>query len=133
MSRKLNLRKKRKGFTLIELILVIAIIGILGAIIVPKFTGVAEDATSKADLASARTIESAVNLAITNGEGQPDASIINQYLSNVTVTVDEENSEDDWRVNFTGTNDDIKFDIYKGGDPIIVDGKPFQDGNGDTK
>ncbi len=55
-------RKRRKAFTLIELMVVIAIIGILSAIAVPKFisaTGEAKAAKIQADL---RTIGSAAEL-----------------------------------------------------------------------
>ncbi len=49
---------KRSGFTLIELILVITIIGVLAAMVVPRFVGRSEDARkarAKADIASIGT------------------------------------------------------------------------------
>ena len=55
-------------FTLIELIVVIAILGILAAIAIPRLGNFRADAADKADLASLRTVESAVSLALANGE-----------------------------------------------------------------
>lgn len=59
--------KKKKGFTLIELIIVIAIIAILAVIALPKFAEIRENANVKADIASAKAIQSAVSVAVTNG------------------------------------------------------------------
>lgn len=59
----MNLRSKnRKGFTLIELMIVIAIIGVLAAIAIPNFNRARKNAKSKACLANIRTIESAVEM-----------------------------------------------------------------------
>jgi len=74
--RKMNelSKKKKKGFTLIELIIVIAIIAILAAIALPKFGQIRENGNVKADIATAKNIQTAVSTAISNGEITLDAN-----------------------------------------------------------
>lgn len=67
--RKNNLqtKKKKKGFTLVELIIVIAIIAILATIAIPKFGQIRNDANSKTDIANAKSVATAVANAVANG------------------------------------------------------------------
>ena len=58
MKRKAN----RRGFTLIELMIVIAIIGVLAAIAIPDFNHARLQARQKACLANMRVLEGAVDM-----------------------------------------------------------------------
>ncbi len=80
LSRRLSKsRNSEKGFTLIELIIVIVILGIIAGVAIPKFVGLSDDARTSA----ARGVAGAMSSTI--------ASRHAKYLLNASNTYDEAN------------------------------------------
>ena len=67
MNQKLKqLNKKRKGFSLVELVVVMAIIGILLVVMAPNYKGFIDDAKRVGVKADARTLDTMITLAEIN-------------------------------------------------------------------
>ncbi len=85
------IRKNAKGFTLVEIMIVVAIIGLLAAIAVPNFVQARQTARTNSCINNMRLIESAkeqwaLETGADDGAAVVDADI-QPYLKNNTVPV----------------------------------------------
>lgn len=67
-GKKMKNLKNKKGFTLIELIVAIAILGILALFLLPQFMGYSQDAKLQVAKANTRTVWTAAKAAETTSE-----------------------------------------------------------------
>ena len=68
---KLWNKTKQLGFTLIELVIVIVILGILAAIAIPKYVDLSTTATDAAKLSMAGAVKSALAISIAENKTYP--------------------------------------------------------------
>lgn len=89
MIKKLQSLKKKKGFTLVELIVVIAIIGVLAAILVPTMLGYVTSSRVTSVNSTAASVKNNVGTFLTNadtaGYGMKQANTVIDSLD-ITVT-----------------------------------------------
>ena len=83
-----------KGFTLIELIVVIAVLGILATVVLPRIGGITTKAKTAADIATIKTINNSIEIYISES-GDDDISdldtttatdLIDDLQSGITVS-----------------------------------------------
>ncbi|MGO5542285.1 type II secretion system protein [Blautia sp. HCP3S3_H10_1] len=90
--------KNKKGFTLAELLIVVAIIGVLVAISIPIFNNQLEKARRAVDIHTARDIESILATAVNDGSVQfPSQLGSNNYSIWVTLARDENSFPKDYK------------------------------------
>ncbi len=84
-----DMKKNNKGFSLVELIIVIAIIAILATVLVPQYLRYVEEARQASDLQVASNIVRAARVAIVD----PDSELpFGQFVELLWITGDESGS-----------------------------------------
>ena len=81
---------RKKGFTLVEIMIVVAIIGLLAAIAIPNFMGARTSARRQACIANLKQIQGAIqiwaldeNKADTDTVGAMSATLVPNYIKKV--------------------------------------------------
>jgi general secretion pathway protein G len=95
MHRRLR-RKTRAGFSLIELTLVLAIIGVLAAFAAYSLVGVGERSRRKATMANMQTIRTAINMYHAAHNGQYPPTLDALMAGRMPFLDDAKGIEDGW-------------------------------------
>lgn len=77
---------KQKGFTLIELIITIALLGILSAIIVPNFMGTIQKAKLRVDIQSVQSVQNMIEVYVAECDGEFPGGVIPEDNSSLKDT-----------------------------------------------
>ena len=80
-------KKNKKGFTLIELMIVVAIIGILAAIAIPKFAELIRKSSEGASKGNLGAVRSALSIYYGDMEGQYPAAMAAMTINGKYLTV----------------------------------------------
>lgn len=80
------MKMNKKGFTIVELVIVIAVIAILAAVLIPTFSGVINKAKENSAMQTART-------AYLNWLAEDDDNVLNSSNVNISIRVEKTAAE----------------------------------------
>jgi type II secretion system protein G len=127
--------RRRSGFTLIEILIVVVILGILAAVIIPQFTNAADDASISSARTQLQTMRSQVELYRAQHGAYPTAN-----GANAGSDVDSNGAQDHWDDLISGNYmrsspawPSLFTESYSAtsGDLALVLASPYYDINGD--
>lgn len=75
MQRRFHSQRSRRGFTLLEILIVLAIIGVIAAMAVPRLLGQQRAANIKTTKAAIDALEQAANLYAVGNAGSPPENV----------------------------------------------------------
>lgn len=87
-------KNNKKGFTLVELVIVVAVMAVLVAVAIPTVSSITDSAKSAVANTNCRTIESMIKLAIADsakegdGAGAASVTIIDKALTDAKLGID---------------------------------------------
>ncbi len=80
----------KKGFTIVELVIVIAVIAILAAVLIPTFSNVVDSAKETATLQEAKgTLDSYIGVMSSNGDSLPDGTVFIVYENDTAAETNQ--------------------------------------------
>ena len=128
-------KMNKKGFTIVELVIVIAVIAILAGVLIPTFGGIVDKANESArNQVAAAAYKDAYAVALSDGEFG-DASDADNHETvpgtdnGFTFVFDEDGEVVSFTVNTDGMNEKFADDAC---DTVTINGVEFERGNPET-